>query len=236
MTTELDWELIWEPVPLAPVPVLATLREMVLERSEKRMPKWGFRLDSDLVLQLQPRPVSLLSQRALDRGLEQQLLRFEGGLLFMPDGAPANAFHSPLQELSPPWLKLNGIIGAVVPEAWTLKINGYRFSRKAGFGVPEALAARSRLVEALHPSRWADLTARRFLSPKCLICGKALTDPASMARFIGPECAGTASLHNYTYQLQALTEDVVATAAGDRTAQSNQQTRRGETQLKLFAG
>jgi hypothetical protein len=28
----------------------------------------------------------------------------------------------------------------------------------------------------------------------CLICGKGLTDPASMARWIGPECAGSPSL------------------------------------------
>src|SRR5262249_14739800 len=39
------------------------------------------------------------------------------------------------------------------------------------------------------------ISADLMLAPNCLVCGKGLTDPASMARFIGPECAGTSSLH-----------------------------------------
>jgi hypothetical protein len=35
----------------------------------------------------------------------------------------------------------------------------------------------------------------QMLSYNCVICGKGLTDPASMARWIGPECAGTSTLH-----------------------------------------
>ena len=37
-------------------------------------------------------------------------------------------------------------------------------------------------------------TPAKMLSHNCVICGKGLTDPASMARWIGPECAGTSSL------------------------------------------
>jgi hypothetical protein len=37
-------------------------------------------------------------------------------------------------------------------------------------------------------------TPRAMLSRHCMICGKALTDPASMARFIGPECYGSGTL------------------------------------------
>jgi hypothetical protein len=33
-----------------------------------------------------------------------------------------------------------------------------------------------------------------MLSHHCMICGKGLTDPASMARWIGPECASTSTL------------------------------------------
>jgi hypothetical protein len=40
--------------PIAPIPALAELRDMVLARSKKRRPKWRFRLAPDLVLQLQP--------------------------------------------------------------------------------------------------------------------------------------------------------------------------------------
>src|SRR5262245_15704889 len=33
-----------------------------------------------------------------------------------------------------------------------------------------------------------------ILSHHCMLCGKALTDPASMSRMIGPECYGSGSL------------------------------------------
>jgi hypothetical protein len=34
-----------------------------------------------------------------------------------------------------------------------------------------------------------------MLCHACLCCGKGLTDPASMARWIGPECWGSASIN-----------------------------------------
>ena len=45
-----------------------------------------------------------------------------------------------------------------------------------------------------HLPQLAVLNAARMFEAACLCCGKALTDPASMARFVGPECAGTSSL------------------------------------------
>jgi hypothetical protein len=44
--------------PIAPIPALAELRDMVLARSKKRRPKWRFRLAPDLVLQPSLRPPS----------------------------------------------------------------------------------------------------------------------------------------------------------------------------------
>jgi Family of unknown function (DUF6011) len=44
---------------------------------------------------------------------------------------------------------------------------------------------------SLHCAGYA--APEKMLCPNCLLCGKALTDPVSMARFIGPECAGTSS-------------------------------------------
>ena len=38
------------------------------------------------------------------------------------------------------------------------------------------------------------LAPERMLKPACMICGKGLTDPAGMARWIGPECAMTSSI------------------------------------------
>jgi hypothetical protein len=47
---------IMAPIDIAPVPMLSQLRQTVLRISERRCPKWHFRLDSELVLELQPRP------------------------------------------------------------------------------------------------------------------------------------------------------------------------------------
>jgi hypothetical protein len=46
---------IWLPQPIASMSLLAALREAVLVRSTKRMPKWKFRVASDVVIQIQPR-------------------------------------------------------------------------------------------------------------------------------------------------------------------------------------
>ena len=49
---------------IAQIPKLAELREAVLTHSEKRKPKWGFRLAADIVMELQAQTVSLLSATA----------------------------------------------------------------------------------------------------------------------------------------------------------------------------
>jgi hypothetical protein len=60
-------------------------------------------------------------------------------------------------------------------------------------GGPEALATlKARLVAAL--PRLNRLTPALMFQANCLLCGKSLTDPVSMARWIGPECAHTHSL------------------------------------------
>ncbi len=74
--------------------------------------------------------------------------------------------------------------------------------RATGYGWPVSVTredAQTFVLETAPPAliRLAEctsLTPGQLLSLNCLICGKALTDPASMARLIGPECAGTASL------------------------------------------
>ena len=53
-------------------------------------------------------------------------------------------------------------------------------------------ALMARLTEAL--PKLEVINPHQMFEDRCLCCGKALTDPASMARMIGPECAGTASL------------------------------------------
>ena len=55
-----------------------------------------------------------------------------------------------------------------------------------------AEALKARVAEAL--PKLEVINPRQMFEYRCLCCGKELTDPASMARMIGPECAGTASL------------------------------------------
>jgi hypothetical protein len=50
----------WQPTPITPQPLLASLRKLVLERSEKRSPKWKFRLAPDLGLQVQAKLTTML--------------------------------------------------------------------------------------------------------------------------------------------------------------------------------
>jgi hypothetical protein len=74
---------------------------------------------------------------------------------------------------------------------WTFKArSAYRGHGCAANGLIEL---RQRIVEALHPERFTRLKPDLMLSPHCICCGKALSDPASMARWIGPECWGNAS-------------------------------------------
>ena len=54
---------------------------------------------------------------------------------------------------------------------------------------------RELVTEAFIDGRFAEFSVTRLFHHYCLICGKQLTDPVSMARFIGPECAGTSSPH-----------------------------------------
>ena len=51
---------------------------------------------------------------------------------------------------------------------------------------------RDRLIGAM-PVAFDKLRPETMLKPACLFCGRLLTDPVSMARWIGPECAGTAA-------------------------------------------
>ena len=71
---------------IAPIPKLAELREAVLARSEKRQPKWGFRISDDVVMELQPQPCLLLSASLAAKGHRQAVLCFEGQAV-MAEGA-----------------------------------------------------------------------------------------------------------------------------------------------------
>jgi len=97
-----------------------------------------------------------------------------------------------------PWMTLSGKLteplGLMYP-CMHLKFTGAHWTREGW----DIVAARQRLREtvthAFQDGRFAEFSVTRLFHPYCLCCGKALTDPVSMARFVGPECASTSSPH-----------------------------------------
>ena len=165
------------------IPFLAQVREEVLRRSLVRRPKWGFRLAPDFVMQLQPAP---------------KLTRPFAGRAFVvfAGTAPAVTFKTPLSTLrtllSPDarWIDLQFVVACADRDSiasdscWTLKPCGVRWNARE-IQDPRRLVMQ-RLWSAFTDGTLDQARADLMLSPQCLICGRALTDPASMARWIGP--------------------------------------------------
>ena len=177
---------------LPPIRFLAELREEVLKRSLKRMPKWKFRIASDLVLQLQPKPTVLLSEAATARGLKPKLQHFEGEAV-MTEGVTGAVFRRLPQGPVPPWWQIKFELYSQSLDAdWIFHRTSWRYQWRAEpTGIDTVV---DRLTAAFRDGLFDGSTPAKMLSHNCVICGKGLTDPASMARWIGPECAGTSSL------------------------------------------
>jgi hypothetical protein len=156
--------------------LLTELRTFVLQRSDKRMPKWQFRLDDDLVMQLQPQAKEPFP------GTERELFR---GRAIHGRDIPLNAFKDK---------SLCGFVQMhfrlyTLPNSTAWK---FRLGMLQGHcDNTEVLALRDRILTAL--IQLEQLDASNMFQPACLACGKKLTDPISMARWFGPECAHTAS-------------------------------------------
>jgi len=176
---------VFDAVTIPPIPVLAQLRETVLAHSVTRMPKWKFRLADDLVIQLQPKPSLLLGEYARTHGGEQHVIDFDGRCWIGAD------LTRDVVDRTPPAIQFR--LFASTPAAWTFK----PYRTHGG-----SLGKRDQLVAAVTPAAFETLPAIMF-SPQCLVCGRALVDPASAARFIGPECSGTSSLTMRTIDLAA---------------------------------
>ena len=158
-------------LPLSPSPLLTSLRRTVLAVRHDRCPKWRFRLAPDLVVQIQPRPAERRDQFELFSCIAIQA-----------EGVAKEYFASRRARTGMIYVEF-GIVAD--PENGGWRTAPHAFSRGA-----DALMAR--LVDLL--PKLEVINPHQLFSDACMICGKALVDPASMARMIGPECAGTASL------------------------------------------
>ena len=182
----------YEVETIPSVPFLAELREEVLNHSLKRMPKWKFRLAQDLIMQLQPKPTVMPSATAIARGVKPMLLQFEG-MAIMSENVKGDALKRLPQGPCPPWWQIKFVLYALQPDAdWTFsRVSGYWQYGADRTGVPTLVR---RIVAAFRAGLFGTGMPAQMLSHNCVFCGKGLTDPASMARWIGPECAGTSTL------------------------------------------
>jgi hypothetical protein len=183
---------------ITPIPWLRELRDAVLERSHKRMPKWKFRLAPDLVVQIQPQTARLTRS-----GIHVEQFN---GTAVMTDDANVDMLKR-LPKIDRDWWLLHFEIYGYekrkhddlrVPalwhaDHWHVEKGGWWCKRGADRAGLDALF--SCLIAALSDDFFSKLTPDLLLAHNCLICGKGLTDPASMARGIGPECWGSSSLH-----------------------------------------
>ena len=178
----------WNPMSIKPIASLAQLRELVIQHNEKRMPKWKFRLASDLAVQIQPQVTAKFREFEC-RAIESQEVdesSFAAGAKRITD--QTNFKFDVYSDIPKDWrlLKYTGLI----PGQWAFKPAGLGWARdgKPNYDLP------SRLVRLFNDGRFDNLNPSTLLSPHCIICGKGLTEPASMARGIGPECWGSGSL------------------------------------------
>lgn len=179
-----------ETIP--PIPFLAELREEVLKHSLKRMPKWKFRLAPDVIVQLQPKPTVMLSEAATAHGLKPKLQHFEGTAV-LQEGVTGGALNRLPKQPCPPWWQIKFEIYAHDPEGeWTFRRTAGRWQYGADETRKTTLV--QRVLTTLRGGFFTASMPPKMLAYSCIICGKGLTDPASMARWIGPECAGTSTL------------------------------------------
>jgi hypothetical protein len=170
----------WRSVYASPVTALQQLYDAVIAHSEKRMPKWRFRPQVDLVVEIQPK---------LTR--HNRLYRVA---VFEQEAVTLTSFKQPRdKESGIAWIEIKGSL----IEASTGQL-GFRPTSLRGEQEPRAwvdgIRLKQRLIDVLQGGFFDEFRPSHMLAPYCFCCGRELTDPASMARFIGPECYGSGAI------------------------------------------
>lgn len=167
----------FRPITISALPLLQQLNDWVIKRNEKRLPKWKFRFAADFAIQIYPR-----ISRANDMLFECLALQTESvtaALFTEPGKLSGRQYYQVRFELR------------VRSNVWTFQaLGGRRWSQSTR---EERDQVRLRAINVLKPEHFSDLNPTKMLSPQCVCCGRPLIDPVSMARWIGPECWGSAS-------------------------------------------
>jgi hypothetical protein len=182
-----------ESVPFPVIHFLENLREACLTRSTTHLPICRFRAADGFVFQLQPRPV-VETWPTVSAGAG--ILRLFRGIAVTVDKDLASApmltcsrFDFPDDVL---WRRRHFEVVERDGDRthWHLVRRGCDHARWAG----DCLSVLDRRLAKVFVGKFfSELEPGALLSNHCLICGTPLSDPASMARFVGPECAATTS-------------------------------------------
>jgi Family of unknown function (DUF6011) len=169
----------WYPISLPPIALLRELGEFVINKNERRQPKWKFRFGPDIAVQLQPK-------------VTQQYAILFNGMAVRCAGVTVEAFKQPKTLQGKTHVQIGFRLSSKRsdPGVWEFKPGSVD-----RYDVPWSVAMelRASVIEGLRKLDSVGLTAAAMLSPSCMICGKALSDPISTARSIGPECFGSSS-------------------------------------------
>ncbi len=178
--------LFWQTaIPIQKIPSLDTLRSIVLERNPKRLPKWKFLSSDNIVIALQTK----LKPFDGFQGLAELEGEFRFGFRIIFD----NCANDPDDD------EMTYRYWGLLP--WSLRVKG-------SLDHDLACSIRDCVIGVLE-NEFATLRPEMMLQPSCLLCGHKLTDPVSQARWIGPECNGSAAALNPF--IVKLTEGLITT-------------------------
>jgi hypothetical protein len=200
-----------DSVPIKPADALEKLASYVRERMDKRRragPKWTFRLAPDLIIQIQP----LLPQEKHKRSglVVKELLEFDG-MVVEDEATSASDFDrlwGPDKKhfgfrINHEWVLRGRRIGGIPHEreSWPVyrpqmseeEVRDYQQRAQEAARLAPYCALRDRVVEVFNGDFFSRFRPASLLGNHCICCGRALTDPVSQSRFIGPECYGSAS-------------------------------------------
>jgi hypothetical protein len=189
---ETPQERLWKSVIIEPVPTLVTLRDTVLAIRPDRCPKWRFRFAEDMVLQLQPQPEHIHHDEYLFVGTVMQgqgITKAHFATKRAARGTGFTVIGFGIKDGTCPdytWKQGTSVASELSPGKWRLRLT-------MSTGLPNPLAALKDQLVVSFP-RLNHLDPVLMFQANCLLCGKPLTDPVSMARWIGPECAHSHTL------------------------------------------
>jgi len=170
--------------PFRIIPFLDVLRGACLSRSVSHLPIWRFRVAPTFLIQVQPRPATQVQP-----GIT---------VLFRGIGATVESGTAPPAILTQSQFEIHGLwerrcfelVQHAGDKRWRLNRRGGFHHRRAG----GLWSVDRRLAKVFTGDFFRELEPGALLGENCLICGAPLSDPVSMARGVGPECAATTSV------------------------------------------